>query len=79
MLLGFNGATSMNYDLKTDIDLAEKAGFQLLEIWAAKLYKHLENNSLADLRHRFEKANVKPYSINSIEFITSNKARLRKD
>jgi 2-keto-myo-inositol isomerase len=70
MLLGFNGATSMNYDLKTDIRLAEQTGFQLLEIWASKLYKYLENNSVADLVQRFERADVKPYSINSIEFIT---------
>ncbi|NLB72846.1 MAG: sugar phosphate isomerase/epimerase [Firmicutes bacterium] len=75
MKLGFNGATSMNYDLETDICLAKQAGFELLEIWAAKLNKYLENNSLESLKQRFEEANVKPYSINSIEFITFKKGR----
>ena len=70
MLLGFNGATSMNYDLETDIHLAKQAGFQLLEIWAAKLNSYLENNSLESLKQRFNEADIKPYSINSIEFIT---------
>jgi len=70
MLLGFNGATSMNYDLETDIHLAKQAGFELLEIWAAKLNKYLEGNSLESLRHLFEEAGIRPYSINSIEFIT---------
>jgi sugar phosphate isomerase/epimerase len=70
MRLGFNGATSMNYDLETDIRLAQKAGFELLEIWAAKLNKYLEASSLESLKQLFEEANIKPYSINSIEFIT---------
>ena len=75
MLLGFNGATSMNYDLETDIRLANQAGFELLEIWAAKLNKYLESNSLESLKQLFEEAGIKPYSINSIEFITFKQDR----
>ena len=75
MLLGFNGATSMNYDLETDIRLAQQAGFELLEIWAAKLNKYLEGNSLESLKRLFEEAGIKPYSINSIEFITFKRGK----
>jgi 2-keto-myo-inositol isomerase len=75
MLLGFNGATSMNYDLETDIRIAQQAGFDLLEIWAAKLNNYLADNSLESLKQRLEEAHVKPYSINSIEFITFKEGR----
>jgi 2-keto-myo-inositol isomerase len=70
MKLSFNGATTMRASLETDLQAAEAAGFEYLEIWAAKLYEYLKTNSTADLKSLFAKHNLKPLSINSIEHVT---------
>ena len=70
MKLSFNGATTMKADLPTDIRAAAGAGFDYLEIWAAKLRKFLAHNSTADLRKLFDDNRIRPLSINSIEHIT---------
>lgn len=70
MKLALNGATTMHTDLVTDIKAASAAGFDLLEIWAAKLRVFLQNNSVEDLKQLLQKNNLEPYSINSIEHIT---------
>ena len=70
MKLSFNGATSMRADLVTDIKAASAAGFDYLEIWAAKLRVFLQTNTTSDLKRLFDENNLKPYSINSIEHIT---------
>ncbi|HSU25956.1 MAG TPA: sugar phosphate isomerase/epimerase [Pyrinomonadaceae bacterium] len=70
MKLALNGATTMHADLATDIAAAGEAGFDMLEIWASKLRKFLEFNSVAELKTLLASANVEPYSINSIEHIT---------
>jgi len=70
MLLGFNGATTMNADLAGDIAAAGSAGFKALEIWAAKLDDYLKDHSLDQLNALFRQHAVLPASINSIEFIT---------
>lgn len=70
MKLSFNGATSMHADLTTDIRAASAAGFDYLEIWAAKLRVFLKENSVSDLKRLFDENNLLPYSINSIEHIT---------
>ncbi|HEV2833716.1 MAG TPA: sugar phosphate isomerase/epimerase [Pyrinomonadaceae bacterium] len=70
MKLSLNGATTMKADLATDIRAAAGAGFDYVEIWAAKLRKFLETQSAADLKKLFDEAGVKPLSINSIEHIT---------
>ena len=70
MKLSFNGATTMKADLPTDIRAAAAAGFDYLEIWAAKLRKYLQENSPADLKVLFGEVGIKPLSINSIEHIT---------
>ncbi len=69
-----NGATTMRADLKTDIESASAAGFDLIEIWAAKLREFLKTNSVADLKNLLEENNIEPYSINSIEHITFRSA-----
>lgn len=74
MKIALNGATTMHADLATDIRAASAAGFDLLEIWAAKLREFLKNNSVEDLRNLLEENNLKPYSINSIEHITFRNA-----
>lgn len=73
MYLGFNGATTMKKaDLLSDLAVAERCGYAALEIWAAKLRTYLreEPGRLAELRRRFARSPVKPYSINSVEFVT---------
>jgi len=70
MKLSFNGATTMKADLATDVSAAGAAGFDYLEIWAAKLREFLKDHSVADLKTLFDQSKVKPLSINSIEHIT---------
>lgn len=60
----------MHADLLTDIKAASAAGFDLLEIWSAKLYEYLKTNTPADLKAALAEHNIEPYSINSIEHIT---------
>lgn len=70
MKIALNGATTMYADLSTDILAASAAGYDLIEIWSAKLYRYLENNSTTDLKAELTNANIDAYSINSIEHIT---------
>lgn len=70
MKIALNGATTMHADLATDIKAAGAAGFDLVEIWAAKLRVYLENNTPADLKQLLADNNVGPYSINSIEHVS---------
>ena len=71
MKLGFNGATSMKCaDLPKDVEIARAAGYDVLEIWGAKLKEYLDSHSLAELKSLFGAGGIRPYSINSIEFIT---------
>jgi 2-keto-myo-inositol isomerase len=70
MKLAFNGATTMKADLPTDLRAARDAGFDYLEIWAAKLRPFLQANSASELQRMFDDAGIQPYSINSIEHVT---------
>lgn len=70
MKLALNGATTMHADLVTDIQAAKAAGFELIEIWAAKLREFLKTNTVADLKTLLDDAGLEPWSINSIEHIT---------
>jgi 2-keto-myo-inositol isomerase len=70
MLLAINGATTMKATLPQDIAAAGAAGFEGLEIWAAKMDAYLEADSVQGLSALFDQAGVRPVSINSIEFVT---------
>ncbi|HEY0385644.1 MAG TPA: sugar phosphate isomerase/epimerase [Pyrinomonadaceae bacterium] len=70
MKLALNGATTMRATLAQDIEAASAAGFEYLEIWAAKLRRFLQSQTTAELKSLFTEAQLKPYSINSIEHIT---------
>jgi 2-keto-myo-inositol isomerase len=74
MKLALNGATTMRADLETDIRAASRAEFDYLEIWAAKLHRFLESNSINQLKELLDEHGLKPYSINSIEHITFREA-----
>ena len=70
MKLALNGATTMRADLATDLHAAKAAGFEYLEIWAAKLRNFLKERSTAELSDLFAESGLKPLSINSIEHVT---------
>ncbi len=70
MKLVLNGATTMHADLETDIRAARAAGFDMVELWAAKLRVYLKEKSVDDLIALLVDCDLKPYSINSIEHIT---------
>src|SRR6266446_9487103 len=70
MKLALNGATTMKADLATDVRAAAAAGFDYVEILAAKLRQFLKERPVADLKTLFGESGVKPLSINSIEQIT---------
>jgi 2-keto-myo-inositol isomerase len=70
MRLSLNGATTMRADLATDISIASEAGFDCLEIWAAKLRDFLKTNTTEELNRMFVEHRIEPYSINSLERIT---------
>ena len=74
MKIALNGATTMHADLETDIKAAKEAGFDLIEIWAAKLREFLKTKTVADLKNLLTEASIEPYSINSIEHITFRNA-----
>ena len=70
MKLALNGATTMKADLPTDLRAAHAAGFDFVEIWAAKLRTFLKTNSATGLRKLFDEHGFEPLSINSIEHVT---------
>lgn len=74
MKIALNGATTMHANLETDIKAATAAGFDLLEIWAAKLREFLKTRTVADLKTLLDENDLEPYSINSIEHITFRNA-----
>ena len=70
MKLALNGATTMRADLATDLKAAQLAGYDYVEIWAAKLREFLRHSSVVDLKNLFTQHGLQPLSINSIEHIT---------
>ena len=72
MELGLNGATTLKADLATDIAVAGKAGFNFVEIWAAKLIGYLDKGGLPTLRRDLKRAGVRPATLNSVERIIFN-------
>jgi 2-keto-myo-inositol isomerase len=70
MLLGLNGATTMKADLMTDIRVANEAGYEYLEIWAAKLDAYLQKTPISDLKDLLAASGLKPLSVNSLDDIT---------
>jgi 2-keto-myo-inositol isomerase len=69
MKLAYHGATHMPSDLVTDVLASERAGFQALEVWAAKVDRYLEEHSPRELARLFADHGLEIVSINSIEFI----------
>lgn len=74
MKTALNGATTMRADLPTDIAATKAAGFDCIEIWAAKLREFLKKNTVVDLKNLLNESGLQPWSINSIEHITFRNA-----
>ena len=72
MELGLNGATTLKADLATDIAVAGRAGFDFVEIWAAKLMGYLERGGLPALKRDLRRAGVRAATLNSVEHVTFN-------
>jgi len=70
MEISINGATTMKATLHEDVTAASAAGFDAIEIWAAKLDTYLETHTLGELKSLVEEKGLRVASINSIEFIT---------
>jgi sugar phosphate isomerase/epimerase len=70
MKIALNGATTMSAGLESDIHVASAAGFDFLEIWAAKLRSFLHHRTSRELNKLLAESGVPPLSINSIEHIT---------
>ncbi len=72
MELGLNGATTLKADLATDIQVAGRAGFDFVEIWAAKLMGYLERGGLSALKRDLKRAGLRAATLNSVEHVTFN-------
>ena len=72
MELGLNGATTLKADLATDIAVAGRAGFEFIEIWAAKLMGYLERGGLPALKRDLRRAGLRAATLNSVEHVTFN-------
>ena len=70
MNIALNGATTMRARLEIDFAAAEGAGFDYVEIWAAKLRAFLGQRSADELKFLIDEIGVPPLSINSIEHVT---------
>lgn len=70
MQIALNGATTMQADLATDFQAAKAAGYDCLEIWAAKLRTFLAHRTSHELKELIATGGVPPLSINSIEHVT---------
>lgn len=69
----------MTSNLETDIRIAGKVGFDVLEITASKLDSYLQTRTLADARRQLEAAKLKAHAINSIEKINFRDAAGRAE
>jgi 2-keto-myo-inositol isomerase len=74
MLLGLNGATTMKASLWKDIEVAKAAGYELIEIWAAKLDAAVAEKGLPAVKAALADSGLKPWAINSIEHISFRNA-----
>lgn len=68
--LGYNEATCKeNSNVKRDLELCEKYGYDYIELRLDMLKEYLKYNSLSDLKEYFANSKIKPYALNSIEDI----------
>ncbi|WP_045513121.1 2-keto-myo-inositol isomerase [Bacillus amyloliquefaciens] len=73
MKLCFNEATTLeNSNLKQDLELCEKHGYDYIEIRTMdKLPEYLKDHSLADLAEYFQTHHIKPLALNTLVFFNN--------
>ncbi|MBI0577812.1 2-keto-myo-inositol isomerase [Neobacillus cucumis] len=73
MKLCFNQATTLeNSNLKKDLELCEKHGYDYIEIRTMdKLPEYLQENSIDDLVNYFENHHIKPLAFNALVFFNN--------
>ena len=69
VLLSWNGETTPNVDLETEIRAASAAGFGGVEIFVPKLAPYLEKHTARDLGRTLRDANLVPVSLNGLEHV----------
>jgi 2-keto-myo-inositol isomerase len=70
MKIGFNEATTLkNSTLEKDLILAEKYGYDYIEVRFDKLREYLKTHKLGELKAYFDSHRIKPYALNALEFI----------
>jgi 2-keto-myo-inositol isomerase len=69
MLISWNGETTPDVDLETEIRAAHAAGFGGIEIFVPKLEPYLKKHSARDLGHVLHDAKLIPVSMNGLEHV----------
>ncbi|MDE3090171.1 MAG: sugar phosphate isomerase/epimerase [Chloroflexota bacterium] len=69
MLISWNGETTPDVDLETEIRAAHAAGFGGIEIFVPKLAPYLAQHTARDLGRALRDANLVPVSLNGLENI----------
>ncbi|QHE51695.1 sugar phosphate isomerase/epimerase [Pontibacillus sp. HMF3514] len=71
MEIAFNEATTLSSStLEQDLQLCEQFGYDYIEIRLDKLKEYLIHHTVEDLVNFFNTSNLKPLSLNAIEFFT---------
>ena len=52
-----------------DIELAEKAGFEYIELWLCQIEQYLETHSIKELQGLFDGRTIRPFAFDSFEDI----------
>jgi 2-keto-myo-inositol isomerase len=67
MLISWNGETTPNVDLETEIRTAAEVGFDGIEIFVPKLAPYLEHHTARELGRALRDAHLTPVSLNGLE------------
>lgn len=72
MKLGYNVATTKeNATLQQELELCEKHGYDFIEIQMDKLPEYLQEHSLEDMKQFFDTHQIKPLSLNALQFFNN--------
>ena len=64
----YNEATTLkNSTLERDIELAEKAGFEYIELWLCQIEQYLETHSIKELQGLFDGRTIRPVSYTHLD------------
>lgn len=67
MLISWNGETTPDVDLETEIRVAAESGFQGIEIFVPKLAPYLEHHTASELGQALRAAGLTAVSLNGLE------------